>query len=499
MASAPSPIPARIAMVVSGAGVVLVSGVALIPAVSGAVAPLVGSEESVTTLAIGGLFLALFTGLGLAIGWSSPYRPDPLPKQQRVLNLNAERGLTSDPGLDATEILKEELEYAGRSTDQAMEHRMTIVNFYLLIVGGVGTGVISLIGANPRLSIAAVPLLWLVVLIGGLILLQLIALRKAWAGSVMEMNYIKEFFLYNSRDFDADGLNRAFLWKPHSIPPTHRRGSVFHYSAMLIALLDAAVFAGGLFLLGWNLKATIMSPILLIVLVAFAVIIFQAHMWIYDMMLIPSTTAKSVTTSTKVPAQTVLKPQAVNFASDPEAEATRNIVSTERIFDGKIVHLRVDQVLLPSGKIAAREVVEHVPAVVVIAYFADTDELLMVEQYRDPVGRTLVELPAGLIDAGETAEAAAHRELREETGYTAAQMRLLATYYTSPGFTDEQHSLFLATDLSLTETAIDPDEIAGLRRVQRSEALAMIDRGEIVDGKTILGLLRLAGQVASQV
>ncbi len=151
--------------------------------------------------------------------------------------------------------------------------------------------------------------------------------------------------------------------------------------------------------------------------------------------------------------------------------------------------LRVDDVRLPDGTTGVREIVQHAPAVVIAPYLEDSDEFVFIEQYRDALGKALVELPAGMISPGEDPAAAARRELWEETGYEAGALRYLGPFYTSPGFTDEVLHLFLATQLRQVSGIQDTHEIAALHRISRAEALRQITARQISDGKTIIGLL----------
>jgi ADP-ribose pyrophosphatase len=124
---------------------------------------------------------------------------------------------------------------------------------------------------------------------------------------------------------------------------------------------------------------------------------------------------------------------------------------------------------------------------------ADDPMVVLIRQYRYAAEGYLYEIPAGRLDAGESPVACAHRELAEETGYRAGQMTSLFTMFTTPGFTDEKIHLFLATDLTLGETAREADEFLELVPTRLSRALSMIEQGEIQDAKTALALLYAAG------
>ena len=199
--------------------------------------------------------------------------------------------------------------------------------------------------------------------------------------------------------------------------------------------------------------------------------------------------------------------------SDPATAApTYSVRSSQRVFDGVVARVRVDDVVMPGGGTAKREVVEHGGAVAIVALdsagprdqaddvegVADTsavtvgDVVILIEQYRHPVGRRLWELPAGLMDvSGERAQATAARELIEETGYAAGHWSVLLDVLTSPGFTDETVRIFLATDLSEVGRPTGKHEEAELRvvRVPLSVAVEAVLAGRIVNVMAVAGIL----------
>lgn len=158
------------------------------------------------------------------------------------------------------------------------------------------------------------------------------------------------------------------------------------------------------------------------------------------------------------------------------------------VFKGKILNLRVDTVRLPNGNESTREVVEYAGAVTIVAV-DEARRVLLVRQHRYAVGKDLIELPAGKLEAGEDPLACARRELTEETGYRADKWRALSRFYSTPGFTSEKMHLFLATELEPGTPQPDEDEFVEALQVSLNEALRMVDRGDIRDAKSILGLL----------
>jgi ADP-ribose pyrophosphatase len=164
----------------------------------------------------------------------------------------------------------------------------------------------------------------------------------------------------------------------------------------------------------------------------------------------------------------------------------RTIRST-RVYDGRVVSLRVDEVALPSGKTAIREIVEHRGAVAVVPLTGERD-VLLVRQYRAPAGRRLLEIPAGTIEPGEPVDACAARELAEEIGMRAGRWHALGSIFPSPGFLTEVVHLLLAEDLSPHALEAEEEEM-DVVAVPLGEAVRLVDRGDICDAKSVAGIL----------
>lgn len=162
-------------------------------------------------------------------------------------------------------------------------------------------------------------------------------------------------------------------------------------------------------------------------------------------------------------------------------------LKSQEIFRGRIVNLRVDTVLLPDQRQSTREVIEHVPAVAIVA-LDDKGNIIMVRQFRKPVEEVLLEIPAGLMDSGEEPLISAKRELREETGLTASHWEKILSYYSTPGFTNECLHLYLATGLSQGEVEPDEDEFVEIVSMPLEKAYDMIFKGQVKDGKSIIGI-----------
>lgn len=162
-------------------------------------------------------------------------------------------------------------------------------------------------------------------------------------------------------------------------------------------------------------------------------------------------------------------------------------LESEVLYDGRILRLRRDKVMLSNGATALREVVEHPGAVGIIA--TNQDEVILVRQYRYPVGAELLEIPAGKLEPGESPEECARRELREETGLLASRLEHVCSFHTSPGFSNEVLHLFWASGLTHAWPHPDGDEQLSVERLKLSEARKKILAGEIRDAKTITALL----------
>jgi ADP-ribose pyrophosphatase len=168
-----------------------------------------------------------------------------------------------------------------------------------------------------------------------------------------------------------------------------------------------------------------------------------------------------------------------------------------RIYTGRVVQLDVDSVQYPDGSTGELEMLRHPGAAAVIPFASDPrgadPTVLLIRQYRYATGGPLLEIPAGRLDAGETPEQCARRELKEEIGVTAGRLERLTTIWTTPGFTDERIHLFWATDLSAGAHAREPDEFIEVVPRPLSEVLALVRSGEICDGKTVVAILYMAG------
>lgn len=159
-------------------------------------------------------------------------------------------------------------------------------------------------------------------------------------------------------------------------------------------------------------------------------------------------------------------------------------INEKLIYEGNYLTMVNVDVKLPNGKIGNRDILKH-PGACAIIPFLDDNTIILVEQFRKPLNRTLLEIPAGKLDKGEDIALCAKRELEEETGYTAQNIEFLGTIATVPGFCDELIHLYKATGLTLGQKHCDEDEFTEVKTFTLDEMKALVKSGEIIDTKTI--------------
>lgn len=172
-------------------------------------------------------------------------------------------------------------------------------------------------------------------------------------------------------------------------------------------------------------------------------------------------------------------------------DLTEKQLKSEYAFKGRIFNVRVDEALMPDGRTAGREVVEHNGGVMVAPLDSDGN-LYFVDQFRYPYFEVVTELPAGKLEKGEDPYEAGVRELREETGAAAEKIISLGKLYPSPGYCGEIINLYLATGLTFGEQDPDDDEFLEVKKIHISKAVEMVMNGELRDSKTQVGVLKIA-------
>ena len=180
----------------------------------------------------------------------------------------------------------------------------------------------------------------------------------------------------------------------------------------------------------------------------------------------------------------------MNLSDNAHPDFTEKQLTTRLVYGGQMLTVREDTVLLPDGKTARREWIQH-PGAVVMIPMLDARTVLLERQYRYPLRRHFYELPAGKIEPGEEPLATAKRELTEECGYTAASWQHLTTLHPCIGYADERIELFLARDLTHVGHAHDDGEFLEVVPLALSEALEWVKSGRITDVKAVIGLLWL--------
>ena len=176
------------------------------------------------------------------------------------------------------------------------------------------------------------------------------------------------------------------------------------------------------------------------------------------------------------------------MAQRKAADFSEITLGSEPVFDGVLLHVRRDKVRLPNGNEATREYIRHPGAAMIIAR-PDPDTIILERQFRYPLARHFIELPAGKIDPGEEALATAQRELREECGYTADTWRHLTTLHPCIAYADEHIELYLADGLTQVGDALDEDEFLEVMTVPLTQALDWVRDGTITEAKAVTGLL----------
>ncbi|MGI6777997.1 MAG: NUDIX domain-containing protein [Acetivibrionales bacterium] len=171
-------------------------------------------------------------------------------------------------------------------------------------------------------------------------------------------------------------------------------------------------------------------------------------------------------------------------------------ISKKKIFQGKILDLELHTVALPNGKESTREIVLHPGAAVVIP-ISENGELYMVRQYRKPLEKVMLELPAGKLDPGEAPIECAKRELKEETGLEARVIEHIVSVYSTPGFSNEVLHMFIAKGLEQGDACADEDEFISTEKISIGKLIEKVLDKEITDAKTIIGIL-LADKIIKQ-
>ena len=211
-------------------------------------------------------------------------------------------------------------------------------------------------------------------------------------------------------------------------------------------------------------------------------------------------TAAAKKTAPKKAAPAKVKAKSAGKVAEKEGEA--KVLDSQTVYEGPLFRVMRDHLIEPNGREAHRDVIRHNGSVVILAVDPGKkkkDPWIVIErQYRYAAGQYLWELPAGKLDAGEAALDGAKRELAEETGYQAKRWTPLVEYFASPGFLGESMKVFLAEGLLAGDAHPEEDENIDFRLVKLSEVLEMVDKGKIIDGKTLNGILLYARRIGAK-
>jgi ADP-ribose pyrophosphatase len=212
---------------------------------------------------------------------------------------------------------------------------------------------------------------------------------------------------------------------------------------------------------------------------------------------------KSKAAKAKKPkAKKAAKPKKSQKALKPAVEEQEQMISSATLFEGPLFRVVHDKLLEPGGRPSERDIIRHHGSVVILAMDTTKSKrdpwIVMERQYRHAAGQFLWELPAGKLDPGEDAMAGAQRELAEETGYTAKKWKPFLVYYASPGFLGESMQVFTAEGLMAGDAHPEDDEQIEFRLVKLSDAVKMIEKGAILDGKTLAAVLLYARKIAGK-
>lgn len=163
-------------------------------------------------------------------------------------------------------------------------------------------------------------------------------------------------------------------------------------------------------------------------------------------------------------------------------------IKSKQIYKGRILSVFDEEVRFPDGRTFPREIIRHSGAIGTVPLTADKD-VLLVKQYRHPLGEEILEIPAGLPSENEDPADCASRELKEETGATSDEIVKLTDFYTTPGYSDEIFHLYLALNVIEGDNALEDDEVLEVVKLPLSKALERVKKGQIKDGKTVIGLV----------
>lgn len=395
-------------------------------------------------------------------------------------------------GIPLAELLLQEFEYIKETASQAMNDRHTMVNYFLLSAGVVFAAFGVMLSKEggwelPYRNSILIALSLLFSGIGWVYFMQIIRLRQAWCESARAMNHLKLFYMRYC-DFPENLAHQAFRWRADTIPPAGKKFTVFYFSALLIALISAAVLAVATFLVTANTDFLAAWRWGLVALLGIYHVIFQMSLYSVLLEETPAQAARSMSATFHEP-----------IAKSPSrVEVDDERVVYDDVFRLIQAHLRFEKFDGTMSDTVRRLCFERGDAVAVVLHHPQRHTLVLVEQFRYPVFRAmgrrngwLYELVAGTVEAGETPEEVARREVLEETGYQLAYLEPLASIFPSPGGASERIFLFYGQLGERKEPGGGaPAEHEDIRVVECpvEHVLEMVSKGQIQDAKTLVGL-----------
>jgi len=398
------------------------------------------------------------------------------------------------PGLslDFQDILLHEFEYAKETAHQAMQDRLTMVNYFLLITGVILAAMGAMLGKQVSESLqfrdeAIFALSLAFNIVGWVYFMQLVRLRQAWGESAENMNYIKAFFARHC-SVPFEQAMRAFRWRMETIPAPEKKMTVFHLSAALISVLSSAAVSVATFaFVGLDLADEIIKIALLLGLYHF---FFQMSMY---------TAFLEKNSASKKKSGGEINRSGNNSGRHPQKV---EVIDEKLVLDDffKIIagRLRFEKYDGSMSEEVRRLSLQRGDAVAVVLYDRAEKKIILVEQFRYPVYKALgnrdgwiIELVAGMVEKGETPEDVVRREVLEEAGCEVEKLDYLGRILPSPGGASERIMLYYA-EVARWENAGGglSDEHEDIRLIARPvrEVYDMVRRREIEDAKTLVGL-----------
>jgi ADP-ribose pyrophosphatase len=424
------------------------------------------------------------------------YRETPTTLSVPSLQLHPPQGDVTKVGL--SEILLHEFDYVKETAAQAMNDRLTMLNYFLLSAGVVVAGIGVMVSKEggyefPYRDQSVIALSLIFNVVGWVYFLNQVRLRQAWCESARAMNHIKQVFVMNSAN-PPEKAKAAFRWSVENIPSAAKKMTVFYFSALLISILSAAVIV---------LASTILLGLGQVWQVYFIPVGLGLYHLFFQMSMYTALLEEPAPpTGTHKKESDVNSPQKFGQAemSRPKiVELKEEQVVFEDFFKITVGRFRFEKFNGQMSDEVRRLCIERGDSVAVVLFNRQSKALILVAQFRYPVYRAqnhqngwLYELVAGMVEPGESLEDVVRREVMEEAGYRVENIELLARIYPSPGGTSERIYVYYA-EVTLRENegggmAAEHEDIRVIE-LPVDRVYEMVKQGLIEDAKTFVGLL----------